>query len=251
MGRAPYAPSTAILSIVAQHRKTPIAKFDPVVLDRQVGVPESLIPRTLVALQLLGFSDESGNATSEFTALARVPEAQVPDALASLLQTAYEPVIATLGGDLSATTPDEVEAAFRSYNPLGQVDRMAQLFTGLMIYVGLMPETARRRSSGSPDSKRERLNAGAVFVKARTEKPSSPVSTKTPDKEASPADAYSRTVELEGGAGTITLSGTVNIFGLKGKSRDFVFGLIDLIDDYEIVFGERGAVEDSRPKQRP
>lgn len=232
MGRAPYAPASVIVSIIAQHRKTPISKFDPLVLDRQVGVSESLVPRTLAALQLLGFSDEENNATPEFGALARVSETELKPAVADILRTAYEPVIANLGGDPSTASPEEVATAFRSYNPLGQIDRMVQLFTGLMAYVGMMPEQRRRRrntgnvgnaarvpKNGNVKPREERdtptVRPLAVTALVRTEKP-----------------LFSRMVNLGNDAGTITLSGDLNPFVLTGEARKFFYQLIDLIDEY-------------------
>ncbi len=236
MGRAPYAPSKAIIAIVTQHRRTPITKFDANVLNRQVGVTESLIPRTLVALQLLGFTDDDGVATPEFAALARVSDTDLKPALAEILTAAYEPVIASLGGSLANCTTEDLTGAFRSYNPLGQVDRMVQLFTGLMSYVDLMPETSRRaaKSSGGRSSRDSRPK-GAAGQEAQREKraPAPP-----PDVVHDEAPEYSRSIQLADGAGLITLSGTVNPFVLKGSTREFMFALLDLMDDYEITVEE-------------
>ncbi len=205
MGRAPYAPSSVIVSIIAQHRKTPIVKFDPVVLDRQVGVSESLIPRTLAALQILGFADEENNATPEFAALARVPEGELKPAVADILRTAYAPVLADLGGDPSTASIENVASAFRSYNPLGQLHRMVQLFTGLMAYVGMMPEQGRRRRGGGDTTTSTRV------AKNSTPKPTNNAGVSvTPVREAQSAPPqkplFSRTVDLGNDAGTITLS---------------------------------------------
>lgn len=233
MGRAPYAPSTAIIAIIKQHRRTPITKFDPVVLGRQVGVSESLIPRTMVALNLLGFSEEDGTVTQEFAALARVPDGELKSALADILRNTYEPVIAHLGGDLSSATPDDLAGAFRSYNPLGQVDRMVQLFTGLMAFVGLMPDTPRRAGV-----KRNASSGASPAAATKRVKDVTPEKVTPPPLTPPPVvpEAYSRTVRLAGGAGTVTLSGTVNPFALKkGASREFVFAMIDLMDEYEVV----------------
>lgn len=237
MGRAPYAPATAVLAILSQHRKTPISKFDATVLDRQVSISASLIPRTLVTLQLLGFSDEEGLATPAFAALARVPEAQLKAAVGDILRDAYEPVLAALGGDPSAASLDDLQAAFRSYNPLGQLERMIQLFTGLMAYIGMMPEVPRRRTKGgkAESAPRPRNGSGAKPKDEAKDLEKSFERTPPPLPELSPPSAYSRSVALTGGAGSITLSGTVNPFALKGASRDFVFALIDLMDDYEIL----------------
>jgi hypothetical protein len=229
MGRAPYAPSSAIVQILSQHRKTPIAKFDALVLDRQVAIPESLIPRTLVALQLLGFADADNNALPEFTALARVPEADLKPAVADILRVAYAPVIAALGGDPAVASPDQITAAFRSYNPLGQLERMVQLFTGLMSYVGMMPETTRRRGSGD-GSTRGKVSGNGATVQTKSKQDEKPFVPFVPPLSI---DAYSRCVTLDGNAGTIMLSGTVNPFALKGASREFVFAMIDLMDEYD------------------
>ena len=51
---------------------------------QQIGVTESLAPRTLSALEALGFYDENGNVTPEFDALRKVPEHDFKPRLAAL-----------------------------------------------------------------------------------------------------------------------------------------------------------------------
>lgn len=140
-GRAPYASTGSIQKVIEKHRQMSLPTVNPQRLQ-QIGITESLVPRTLYALEALGFYDESGNITPEFDALRKVPEHDFKPRLAALLREAYAPILEVL--DPATATQTDVENAFRGFEPTGQIPRMVQLFMGLMAYAEVMPEVKRR-----------------------------------------------------------------------------------------------------------
>lgn len=140
-GRAPYASTGSIVKVIEKHRQMGLPTVNSQKL-LQIGVTESLVPRTLYALEALGFYGESGDITPEFDALRKAHEHDFKPRLAALLREAYAPILEVL--DPATATQIEVENAFRGFEPTGQIPRMVQLFIGLMAYAEVMPEVKRR-----------------------------------------------------------------------------------------------------------
>jgi hypothetical protein len=144
----PYAPASAVMSVVDRYRQ----KGLPVPVDADVlaraGISESLIPRTLYALQTLDLVDAGGNPTQVLEGIKLAPEAEYKIRLGEWLKNAY----ADLLQFVDPTTADDtaIRDAFRGYRPHGQVDRMVTLFWGLFRAAGIAPEKA---SSGTPRKK--------------------------------------------------------------------------------------------------
>lgn len=135
---APYAPASAILEIVQRYRSRGlIFPINSDVLAR-VGIAESLIPRTLQALQTLDLFNESGNPTETLEGIRVAPEAEYKTRLGDWLKAAYADVFAFV----DPTTDDEtrIRDAFRSYQPIGQQNRMVTLFQGLCAAAGLIAD---------------------------------------------------------------------------------------------------------------
>jgi hypothetical protein len=157
---APYAPSTAILDIIGRYRNrglpTPITAE---VLGR-AGVSDSLIPRTLQALQALELIDDQGKPTPTFEGIRKAPEAEYQQRLVAWLRGAYADVFSFV----DPATDDEIKVrdAFRNYTPVGQQARMVTLFLGLCAAAGMLPQgetktrtrPARPISSGTPNAGR-------------------------------------------------------------------------------------------------
>ena len=153
---APYATATAILELIDRHRNkglpTPV---NAEVLARS-GISESLIPRTLQALQALDLIDEQGNRTTTLEGIQLAPEAEFRAVLSDWLKNAYADVLQYL--DPATATEADVRDAFRKYNPIGQQPRMITLFQGLMTASGMMTgdraaQPRRPRSASTPSLK--------------------------------------------------------------------------------------------------
>lgn len=138
---APYAPASAILSLIDRHRNKGLpAPVDGDVLAR-AGISASLIPRTLQAMQSLDLIDDEGKHTEVLEGIRLAPEAEFKQRLAEWLTGAYADALAYV----DPTKDDEIAIrdAFRSYVPVGQQGRMVTLFIGLFTAAGVMPERAK------------------------------------------------------------------------------------------------------------
>lgn len=138
---APYAPTSAILSLIERHRN----KGLPPTLDSDVlarsGISGSLIPRTLQAMQTLDLVGEDGKLSPTLEALRLAPEAEFKARLAEWLNGAYADALRYV--DPSVDDEIRIRDAFRSYSPVGQQGRMVTLFSGLFAAAGIAPERQR------------------------------------------------------------------------------------------------------------
>src|SRR5690349_20062494 len=124
-GRAPYASAGSVQKVIEKHRQVGLQSVDLRKLQ-QIGITEALAPRTLYALEALGFYDNAGNVTPEFDALRKVPDHDFKPRLAALLREGYAPILEVL--DPSVASQADVENAFRGFEPTGQISRIVQLF---------------------------------------------------------------------------------------------------------------------------
>lgn len=156
-GLAPYAPAATILSVIDRARDrglpTPVTKD---VLMR-AGVTDSLIPRTLQALQLLELINEDGTWTQNLETLRRAPQAEMQSRFAEVIRSVYGDVFQYV--DPATASATQVRDAFRSYAPHGQQDRMVTLFLGLCQRAGIVAGEApaktrevRTRTNAPPKS---------------------------------------------------------------------------------------------------
>ncbi|MBO6900390.1 MAG: DUF5343 domain-containing protein [Rhizobiaceae bacterium] len=148
---APYAPTAAILAIINHHRNKGFSgAIDADVLAR-IGVSDSLMSRTLYALQVLDLIGEDGKPTEVFEGIRLAPEAEYQQRLQNWLQAAYADALQYV--DPAQDDDTRIRDAFRSYKPLGQQARMVTLFTGLFAAAGVRPErekqSPRRQSTSS------------------------------------------------------------------------------------------------------
>jgi len=154
---APYTSPSAILDLIDRYRTrglpSPVNKD---VLTRS-GISDSLVPRTIQALQSLDLIDVDGAPTEQFEALRLCPESEFQGKMAEWLQATYSDIFTYV--DPSTDGETAVRDAFRSYNPVGQQPRMTTLFLGLCQAAGLYTSTSkeskprRRRKEASPSAK--------------------------------------------------------------------------------------------------
>ncbi len=159
----PYAPPSTVIDVITRHRTRGLpSPVNADVLARS-GVSDSLIPRTLQALQSLDLLDEQGQPTSIFEGLRLAPESEFKQRMAEWLNQAYADVIAFV----DPATDDEIKVrdAFRSYKPVGQQARMVTLFLGLYREAGVAPEKSSQprmlkiKQSVRPRSVPQRTNS--------------------------------------------------------------------------------------------
>jgi hypothetical protein len=239
-GKAPYAPARTVQAVIERHRSHGLPRVDFDVLER-IGVTEALRPRVLATLKLLDFYDESGRVTPEFDNLKRVAAADFPAHLALLLRKAYASILEVLG-DPAQASPEQIEDAFRTFEPRGQLVRMVQLFTGLMVYAEVMSGGTRRksgqstkrkvirRSQGSSGRSREPEDDELSLTGEGDEDESEPPLPSTSHSDGHDQRGYSLTVGL-GDAGNVTLIVNVNPLLLSKPDRDFFYGLADAMQE--------------------
>lgn len=159
----PYAPASAILDLIARNRTKGLpAKVDGEVLGK-FGVSDSLIPRTLQALQTLDLIDESGKPSQVMEGLRLAPEAEYKQRLGEWLKQTYADALQYV--DPATDDETRIRDAFRSYNPFGQQDRMVSLFMGLFRAAGIGPEKApspRKAGTATPLKKPRLVSKPAV-----------------------------------------------------------------------------------------
>jgi len=144
---APYAPASAVIGIIERHRHKGLPMpVDAGVLQRS-GVPDSLIPRTLQALQALDLIDEQGRATEIFERIRLASENEYKERLKEWLNTAYADVLMFI--DPARDGETAARDAFRSYKPIGQQPRMVTLFLGLFAAAGVAPAERLTKSRTS------------------------------------------------------------------------------------------------------
>lgn len=131
---APYAPPSAIMEVVNRFRRGLPAPITGEVLGR-AGISDSLIPRTLQALQTLDLITDEGAATPTLEGLRRAPEPEFQKRLAEWLNTAYADVLSYI--DPATADEGAIRDAFRNYNPVGQQPRMVTLYIGLYTAAGV------------------------------------------------------------------------------------------------------------------
>jgi hypothetical protein len=161
---APYAPPSAVLEVINRYRArglpTPI---NGDVLGR-AGVSESLIPRTLQALQILDLIDDKGMPQQTLEGLRKAPEAEFRTRLAEWLNGAYADVLQFI--DPATASEMDVRDAFRLYNPIGQQGRMVTLFQGLYAAAGI---GAERQSAPRPAARTAQPKARAPQATSKQE----------------------------------------------------------------------------------
>jgi hypothetical protein len=146
---APYATSGSILDLINRHRDRGLPPtIDNDALGR-IGIPPTLIPRTLQALHTLDLIDpKTGTPTKTFETLRLAPEDEFKDRMAAWLKGAYADVFSFV--DPAKDGEARIRDAFRTYQPVGQQERMVLLFRGLCMAAGLLTAEKSPRAPSSP-----------------------------------------------------------------------------------------------------
>ena len=173
----PYTAGSAIVGIIRRYRdKGLTTPFTLEVLVR-AGVPESLARRTMQALQVLDLIDDKGNPTATLQKIRVVPEKDYKACIADWVKSAYAEVFMFV----DPLTDDEqtVRDAFRSYEPVGQQERMVALFYALCAEAGMVDESKRsepKPTARKPQSTRPASPAASTrtAINARAPHNSSP-----------------------------------------------------------------------------
>lgn len=137
-GAAPYTSTAALLEVIDAFRhRSPRTPVTQEVLEL-LGLSQSIIPRTLQALKLLGLIDDDGEPTEALTGLKEAPMEEFPSRLAEVVRAAYADIFAHRNP--ASDPPEKIVDAFRMYGPASMRPRMVRLFYGLCKEAGLINE---------------------------------------------------------------------------------------------------------------
>lgn len=228
---APYAAPENIERILERVHKSGLkGKVDTDFL-MQLGINDTMIPRTLRTLEFLGLIEKDGSSTSTLDQFIVSDEDGAKAILREAIQTSYAMIFRAAHPETEDRP--KVFNAFKVMKPQGQWDRMTTLFLGLCRYAGMaVKEPPPNRAAKG--EKRERVrrvtSPKAATPKLQIQPPTTPALP--PPKHPSSAGT-SKTVELRSGSGVLTLTVSVDIMELPREEREFIFDLIDRLKAYE------------------
>ena len=217
----PYGVFATFMNSISQ-----LSNGMPNQIDRTVfpGTAWTAQSQLLTGLRALGLIDDEGRPTQRLRELAVPDEATRKQALERLVREHYARIFEL---DLLKTTPAELEKRMTDiYEISGDTRRKAvRFFLNALDYLGIevsplfaKPRT-RKRSNGNGAPRRRR---------ARPRQPGGDPHGSEPPRSA----GTSRSIPLSSG-GTLTLSVELDLLRLSPSDRQFVFELIDKLDDYE------------------
>jgi len=208
-----YVPfKTFIAAIEAFERHMP-AQIDNSVWPTYSGAIRSQL---LGAFKFLNLIDDRGNPTAALKAIVE-NKTDRKALLRKTIEASYKPLISA---GLQHMTPKMFNDLMDTYGMTGETrNKVAAFFIQAAKYAEILMSPLLSKRGGRGTTRRRKSNETAedeyVFH--------------TSDA-AAPGNL--RTVDLQGG-GKLTLILSVNMFDLTGEERDFVFGVIDLCQDYE------------------
>jgi hypothetical protein len=137
-GTAPYAPTKAVVDVIHAYRERPIKTPIDVEVIEKVGVASTIAPRTLQALKLLDLLDSQGNPTTALSDLRKAGSDEYRVRLAEVIRAAYAEIFTYR--DPTTDDVEQIENAFRGFEPVSMRPRMVRLFLGLCAEAGIIEE---------------------------------------------------------------------------------------------------------------
>lgn len=189
----------------------------------------------MLALRFLGLIDAD---TDEPTAVLErlVDSSQRTEALRELLHDVYRPVFQAT--DLTRATAGHLEQAFNGeFKVEGDTRRKAITFfthAAKAAEIELSPFILNKSKTRSVTPKNGRVSRARKPRTQGSTDSSSEASGNGITPVVAPTTGDHKTVRLRNG-GTVTITYSVNLFDLVGHDREFVFGLIDRLHEYERV----------------
>jgi hypothetical protein len=206
-----------------------LAEGMPSVVDRSVfpGLSGGVQSQLLAGLRFLGLISEDGTPTDDLSALAVTDEDARKSALNDILRTRYAALFAL---DLTKTTSAMLyDKMAEAYKVSGDTrEKAVRWFLAAAQYAGVplgrFLLTSKAASGGVPRKQRRNGSRSAAAVDEVEDQ----------GEEAPPParPGTGKTVQLKSG-GTLTVSATVDMFGVSAEDRTFLFDLIDKLNAYE------------------
>jgi hypothetical protein len=214
---APYLPFLTFLGTLDQLASHGMPnKIDRSVFPSQSGVMQGQI---IAALRFFNLVDEHGTPSKTLETLAMNGDSRKAN-LKPLITSHYADLIKL---DLIKVSPSQLDQKFDDYGVSGDTKKKAKTFfvkAAQFVELPLSPLLTRKTRSSGPRKKR---TPGAKAAQQENRE----IVNNPP-----PPNGMTKTIALKSG-GELTLALSVNLFDLIGTEREFVFGLIDKIQEYE------------------
>jgi len=203
----------------------------PEVIDRSAFASRSGADqgRIIGALRFLGLVDENNRTTSQLSHLVEVAEGSdaEKDLLADILRRSYTRVFREM--DLTTATPMQLAEAIGSYGAAGVTrTRAVRFFLKAAEYAGVEISPRLKKGAVPPTPKPNRKTSAR-----RTSSLGRQVKAEPTKTEIEPSPDYSITVKLPQVNGELTLTGKFNPLRLRGRERELVNKLADLMAEFE------------------
>ncbi len=221
---APYIPFptfTTALDNVAEHNV-------PNVIDRTVFPTFSgaSVSGVLSSFKFFGLTDDDGVPTDMMANLALQKEKRKQN-VKDLIDKHYASLIQL---DLSKVTPTQFDKEFSEelYNVSGNTKTKAKSFflkAAQFADIQISKLLLQKSRASAPRKRRAKNSVNAHRQEEETYEPSGTINSAIDN-------GTTKRIELSNG-GKLTLSASIDLLSLKGRDRDFVFKLIDLLDSYE------------------
>lgn len=196
-------------------------------LGQAGGVQSQLI----AGLKFLALIDEDGKPTQALVDLTDDDETKRKSALASILKSRYAPLFA-LGLD-KATLQQIMDTLGTAYGISGDTKEKAiRFFLAAAQYAGVSLSPFLLKENGKPQTPRRTAAARRPRPTDGARQENSPPPLVDPPSSPPAGSGEERIVKLASG-GTLTLTASVGFMKLPKADREFVFGLVDQLDEYE------------------
>jgi hypothetical protein len=221
---AAYLPFKTFLGAVEALEHGIPKKIDRTIWRSQSGVTQSQI---MMALRFFGFLDDQDQPTQALQRFVENKDRR-PEMVSSLLRHSYKSLIEH---DLTKMTPKMLADEMENYNVSGDTKRKAIAFflrAAQFADVPMHPLLSSQMRNTAPGPRKRRASQQRV---AKDGVDAGDAMEMSDSAQVQRGDVTA--VPLQGGGGKITLIIDANLFQLHGKDRDFVFGLIDKVREYQ------------------
>jgi len=196
------------------------AKIDASVFPTLSG---GIVSHLLISLRLLGVIDEKGDPQPPLQPiLAQLVEDKTrKQTLAQILPKAYAALFSKI--ELATASPAQLDNALRENNVRGATLRKAKAFlikSAQFAGLGVSAHLVKRTRSSGPRGNGSRKAKQFIEVgNAQTQVRKEP--------------QYSKILSLPQARCTLTLSGDIDPFSLRGAERELFYKLVDLMTEFE------------------
>lgn len=194
-------------------------------------MPNGTRSQVLGAFRFLGLIDDEGWTQPELKEMVEAKESR-KEVFRNLIERSYTRVLAL---DLTKTSPLQLAEAIRdNYNVQGATLEKAVSFLMAAVQYAEIPVSQlllkkRAQLSQRRTKKQVKAKEGAA-PREGSNKPELQVSTSSTPANSS-SGGTTKTIDLKSG-GSLALMISVDVFKLDSSDREFVFGLVDKLNEY-------------------